>query len=120
MTIAVALGIALAVALRAFSARLPQRVAAYGFVLAMLTGVWAINFFIVLPSVGPAVVFLVPYPVSLFSKLMFGIAAAAVLRHHARRRGDRADPGELCPAWISPPIRDRAHAGLRSRGGMIR
>jgi hypothetical protein len=115
MAMAVALGIALAMALRAFSAHLPQRAVSCGFVLAVLTGVWAINFFIVLPSISPAFVLLVPYPVSLFSKLLFGMAAAAVLRHHARRRGDRVDPGEFSPAWMTPPIRDRAHTAARSR-----
>ena len=115
MTIAGALGIALAMALRAFSAHLPQRAVSCGFVLAVLTGVWAINFFIVLPSIRPAFVLLVPYPVSLLSKLLFGMAAAAVLRHDAHQRGDRVALGEFSPSWISPTIRDRAHTAARSR-----
>jgi hypothetical protein len=58
-------------------------------VLPILACVWAINFFVVLPLISPAFVTLVPYPVSLVSKLLFGVAAAAVLRHHARG-SDRA------------------------------
>jgi hypothetical protein len=95
MTIAVALGIALAMALRAFSAHMPQRAVSCAFVLAVLIGVWAINFFIVLPSISPDFVLLTPYPVSFFSKLLFGMAAAAVLGHRARQRGDRAKPWSL-------------------------
>ena len=51
--------------------------------LAALAGVWAINFFVVLPIVSPAFVHMVPYAVSLTSKLLFGVAAAAVLRRQA-------------------------------------
>ena len=51
--------------------------------LTALAGVWAINFFVVLPIVSPAFVHVVPYAVSLTSKLLFGVAAAAVLRWQA-------------------------------------
>ena len=49
------------------------------FVLAILLGVWAINFFVVLPIVSPQFVHLASYAVSLTSKLLFGAAAAAVI-----------------------------------------
>ena len=51
------------------------------FVLASvaLAVLWALNFFIVLPWVNPAFVDLLPYSVSLASKLMFGMAMAAGL-----------------------------------------
>jgi hypothetical protein len=98
MTLAVALGIALALACRVFSAYWLERAGLYAFVLAVLAGVWAINFFIVLPMISPDFVRLVPYAVSLLSKLLFGVAAAAVLQHHARQRGGRVKPGELIPA----------------------
>jgi hypothetical protein len=48
-----------------------------------------------LPLIGPDFVPLVPYPVSLLSKLLFGLAAAAVLRHRFRQWGDQSMPGEL-------------------------
>ena len=53
------------------------------FMLAALAGVWAVNFFVVLPIVSPAFVHIVPYAVSLTSKLLFGVAAAAIVRNQA-------------------------------------
>lgn len=44
-----------------------------------LAGVWAMNFFIILPALNPAFVTLMPYEVTLFSKLLFGIAMAWTL-----------------------------------------
>lgn len=44
-----------------------------------LAGVWAVNFFIILPALNPAFVMLMPYGVTLFSKLLFGIAMAWAL-----------------------------------------
>jgi hypothetical protein len=51
--------------------------------LAALAGVWATNFFVVLPIVGAAFIHLVPYAISLSSKLLFGAAAAEVVRNQA-------------------------------------
>jgi len=98
MTLAVALGIALAFAWRALSAFWLERAGLYAFVLAVLASVWAINFFIVLPLISPDFVLLIPYPVSLLSKLLFGVAAAAVLRHQDRQRDDRVKLGAFIPA----------------------
>jgi hypothetical protein len=42
-----------------------------------LAAVWAINFFIVLPVISPGFVHLLPYAITLASKLAFGVAAAA-------------------------------------------
>ncbi len=47
--------------------------------LCVLAVVWALNFFVLLPHVNPVFVELLPYPVTLASKLLFGIAMAAVL-----------------------------------------
>jgi hypothetical protein len=55
----------------------------YPFMLAALAGVWAVNFFVVLPLVSPAFVHIVPYAVSLTSKLLFGVAAAEIVRDDA-------------------------------------
>jgi len=51
--------------------------------LAALFYVWAINFFVVLPFVSPAFTSIVPYAVSLASKLLFAVAAAEVVRRSA-------------------------------------
>jgi hypothetical protein len=82
MIIATALGIALVLLWSA----LPSRQSEYSFMLAALTAVWAFNFLLFLPLIGPGFVEVVPYPASLFSKLMFGVAAAAMLRHGAGTR----------------------------------
>ena len=79
MTLAVSLGIALAFAWRGFSNR-SQASNPFPFVLVALASVWVVNFFVVLPIVSPAFVYLMPYSASLISKMLFALAAAEVLR----------------------------------------
>ena len=80
MTLAVMLGVALSCAWSALRVHRPSLDNPLPFMLAALAGVWATNFFVVLPIVSPAFVHMVPYAVSLASKLLFGVAAAATLR----------------------------------------
>jgi hypothetical protein len=80
MAIAVALGVALAFAWQSITVYRASADGVFPFMIAALTGIWAINFFVVLPVVSPAFVSLVPYSVSLISKLTFGLAAAGVFR----------------------------------------
>lgn len=47
--------------------------------VAALSGVWAINFFVVLPTLNPVFVTLMPYGITLISKMLFGLAMAGVL-----------------------------------------
>lgn len=47
--------------------------------LTTLSAVWAVNFFILLPLLNPAFPVLMPYAVTLTSKLLFGAAMSAVL-----------------------------------------
>ena len=54
--------------------------------LVALTAIWTINFFILLPIVNAEFVGLMPYAVTLASKLLFGIAMAATLNASAMRR----------------------------------
>lgn len=83
MALAVLLGVALTglsqsvVGLRSPAANL------YTLSLVALAAVWAMNFLVVLPAVSPTFVNLVPYSVSLISKLLFGLAAAEILRRYA-------------------------------------
>lgn len=83
MALAVLLGVALiglsqsVVGLRSPAANL------YTLSLVALAAVWAMNFLVVLPAVSPTFVNLVPYSVSLISKLLFGLAAAEILRRYA-------------------------------------
>jgi len=81
MVLAVALGLALAVLWQALSSRAPQS-GLYAGTLAVLAAVWVTNFFVLLPAFSPEFVHLVPYSVSLMSKLLFGLAAAEVFRRN--------------------------------------
>ncbi len=74
MALAVVLGTVLAAAWQ----KLPG--ARYPLTVAALAGVWMMNFFVVLPLLSPDFIQLLPYTVSLVSKLLFGFAAAEVLR----------------------------------------
>ena len=47
--------------------------------IVVLTGVWVVNFLIILPVLNPAFVTLMPYWVTLLSKCLFGIAMVWVL-----------------------------------------
>lgn len=80
MAVAVALGIAVAVACFVLLRRALRGVALYVVVVTAMVGDWAFNFFVLLPMIDTAFVHVVPYPISLLSKLLFGLAAAEVLR----------------------------------------
>jgi hypothetical protein len=80
MAFALALGIALSFGWRALSSHSLESAGPFPFTLLALVGVWAVNFFVVLPIISPAFIHLVPYPVSLLSKVLFGLAAAEALR----------------------------------------
>jgi hypothetical protein len=80
MALAVTLGIALSFGWRALSSHRLDAASPFPFMLAALVGVWAVNFFAVLPIINPAFIHLTPYPVSLMSKVLFGLAAAEALR----------------------------------------
>jgi len=80
MLLAVALGIAV---VAAFRAPLLRRVGVWPqsmLVVLALGAVWAFNFLVVLPHLDPTFQTLLPMVVTLASKLLFGVSAAAVLR----------------------------------------
>jgi hypothetical protein len=79
MVLAVVLGVALAGLWQA-AARSYTMGSRYTVMFAALTAVWATNFFVLLPVLSPDFVHLVPYAVSLTSKLLFALAAAETLR----------------------------------------
>ena len=83
MALAATLGIILIFAWRALSAKRPHLSNPYPFMLTALAAVWTVNFFVVLPIVSPAFIHIVPYAVSLMSKLLFGVAAAEIVRDEA-------------------------------------
>lgn len=57
--------------------------------LTTLAAVWAFNFLVLLPLINPGFVTLLPHPVTLISKLLFGVAMATVLV-----RGNLLNPSE--------------------------
>ena len=79
MALAVILGIAIAFFLNLVKGNSAHAVSPYASIILTLAAVWAINFFIVLPVLSPNFVTLLPYFVTLMSKLMFGLAAAITL-----------------------------------------
>lgn len=71
-----------------FAARIQERFGASAVVAASaaaLVGVWAMNFFVVLPRVAPEFVTIVPLSVSFLSKLSFGVVMGMVLVQGSRR-----------------------------------
>ena len=82
MMLAIMLGVALAGLWQAL-ARTRGVSSLYVVALAALAAVWAVNFFVILPVISPPFVHLVPYSVSLMSKLLFALAAAETLRRCA-------------------------------------
>lgn len=86
MGLAILVGIAVAGALRSlWPRRLRGSSLEFAAIVAALAGVWAMNFFILLPVINPDFVTLVPYWASLVSKVLFGAAAASVFHFHGRR-----------------------------------
>lgn len=85
LALAVALGLGLAVAVRYFARRGEAGYSQFGLVMLALAAVWAVNFFIALPYLNPEFVRLLPYEVTLLSKLLFGLSAAMVLVTESRR-----------------------------------
>jgi len=80
MGLAAALGIGLYAAVQTLNGGSVRNRTVFAFMLASLAIVWAINFFVVLPAVSPGFVHLLPYGVTLASKLAFGLAAATTLQ----------------------------------------
>jgi hypothetical protein len=80
MSLAVLLGVALAGLWQALAPRLRGVSGLYAALFMVLAAIWAMNFFVILPLISPAFVLLVPYSVSLMSKLLFAAAAAETLR----------------------------------------
>jgi hypothetical protein len=76
MVLAVALGICLSAMVQIVAGRHPNDSVLFTLMPGSLAIVWAINFFIVLPEVSPEFVLLLPYGVTLTSKLAFGFCAA--------------------------------------------
>ena len=86
MAIAIALGLGLALAIRLLWRRDGERGSEFPLIVLTLAAIWAVNFLVVLPNINPGFVHLLPYHVTLFSKLLFGLAAAAVFRAERIRR----------------------------------
>jgi hypothetical protein len=89
MALAVTLGIALSFGWQALSSHRLDGAGPFPFMFVALIGVWAMNFFVVLPGISPAFIQLMPYSVSLMSKILFGLAAAEAFRRQDALRSKR-------------------------------
>jgi hypothetical protein len=78
--LALVLGIGLALAFSLASPCPKGGHSEFALTIPVLATVWTVNFLLVLPQVNPAFVHLLPYGVTLSSKLLFGFAAAATFR----------------------------------------
>lgn len=96
----VVIHLVLSVTLAAVAVPLLSRIAAryrgagvtLGSAMLMLAMVWKMNFFIILPLVNPAFASLMPYGVTLVSKLLFGMAMGLVMYNLPRRAALNAIP----------------------------
>jgi len=80
LALSAVLGLAFLLALLGFSRAAPTGPAVWIAAVITLTCIWAVNFFWVLPALNPAFVTLMPYAVTLASKMLFAIAMAGVLQ----------------------------------------
>jgi len=80
LTLAVGLGVGVAFAIRLLLLGHGRVYAEFSLVTLTLATVWAVNFLLVLPYLNPRFVDLLPYSVTLVSKLLFGVSAATVFR----------------------------------------
>jgi len=80
MGLAVMLGVAIFIFVRSLLPRTAPALLEPLVLVGLLVCVWVTNFFLILPAINPAFVALVPYSASLFSKVLFGVAAALVLK----------------------------------------
>lgn len=86
LALSIALAIAYALAMGIARTRSSTLAGAIATAVATLAAVWMLNFFVLLPQLNPAFVALMPYPVTLLSKLLFGAAMGLVLhREYANR-----------------------------------
>jgi hypothetical protein len=58
--------------------------------MSALALVWAVNFFVLLPALNPALPELLPHPVTLTSKLLFGLAMALALGRMSSPREEQS------------------------------
>lgn len=89
LALSVVLGLAFLLALLGFSRTAPTGPAVWISAVVALTGIWAVNFLWVLPALNPAFVTLMPYAVTLASKVLFAIAMAGVLQFTVADRPGR-------------------------------
>ena len=84
MSLAILLGIAVAVLVRKAMPQITGIVFEPLIVVWTLAAVWAVNFLVILPVINPGFVTLMPLAATLTSKVLFGFAAALVLALFSR------------------------------------
>lgn len=84
MALAAGLGVFFLLGLRVARLPIPTPVLIAGAALIFGAGIWAVNFLILLPRIGPDFVALLPFGVTLASKLLFGLGLAVGLLAQGR------------------------------------
>jgi hypothetical protein len=77
--LSLALGLAIGLGLR-FAGRRRDFATTLAMLIGALTVVWGVNFLAILPLLNPRLAAMMPYSVTLFSKVLFAIAMACVLQ----------------------------------------
>jgi hypothetical protein len=97
LALSLALGVAFVLVLWCSPARRVTAKNIWIAALLALVGIWAANFFIVLPALNGSFVTLMPYGATLLSKALFAVAMAAVLQNTAARVSRRSalDPRDM-------------------------
>jgi hypothetical protein len=90
--LAIGLGMGVAFAIRLLLRQYNLAYAEHSLVVLALATVWAVNFLVALPYLNPGFVNLLPYSVTLVSKLLFGVSAATVFRIERMRLVRTASP----------------------------
>ena len=89
--LSLALGLAIGLGLR-FTGRRRDFATTLAMVIGALTLVWVVNFFAILPLLSPRFAAMMPYSVTLLSKVLFAVAMACVLQlaraTETKTRGD--------------------------------
>jgi len=80
LALSIALGVAFVTVLWGLSSTRPSATKIWATAVVALVCVWAANFLLILPALNPVFVNLMPYAVTLTSKVLFGITMAGVLR----------------------------------------
>ena len=83
MALSLAIGVGFVLGLWSLASGRPRASAIWSCALLAVFAVWAVNFLLLLPALGSGLATLMPLGATLLSKMLFGVAMAAVLHRTA-------------------------------------